>query len=707
MNNNKIDVDQTEQHEKDNQENQVYFEENEEKNKLSSKANKEIKTDKGHNGFIASTFATLIMVLLFTILSVGSYDSPLREKLFPTQNNTEAYIQSYDFANTLSQLTRYLLKTKVEGNDWYAATYEDVESIKYYISNREDAIVNVSNMSDVTDELLEEEIKDSQFYLHLRFDENGKPDIENSLDKKFPKEAFISNLVNRIDDQASYANLDIFYIIPKDFEGYKDLFTSNMKRFYVIPYYLILILVIGAISIIILTIIAFSLPYSSQSKATICRLYNKMFLEIKCLLWFGFIMLSMAGLFSMNGNGNNGFNVAEVIYHANVYFYLIGLPVTFILYLLIYLTVVYIKYIYYKGFKEGILRNGIVGRMCLAVLGSCKRFIKQIMEIDIRKDHHKKLVLILGINLLALWIIALFPVFGFVLAIAYSVFLFKYLLKLIDKVKSLDEATSQLAEGNFAITLDENIGVFSPISKNLNNIKEGFRLAVDKEIKSQKMKAELISNVSHDLKTPLTSIITYVDLMKNQDITSETQKEYIDILDKKSKRLKILIEDLFEASKANSGNVELYLERLDVVALLRQTLGELEEKINNSSLQMKINVPENKVICKLDGRRTYRIFENIMSNTLKYALPNSRVYIDVVENQQEVSVVFKNISAYEMNFDTAEITERFTRGDISRNTEGSGLGLAIAKSFIELQNGKLEVIIDGDLFKLIVSFPKV
>ena len=182
----------------------------------------------------------------------------------------------------------------------------------------------------------------------------------------------------------------------------------------------------------------------------------------------------------------------------------------------------------------------------------------------------------------------------------------------------------------------------------MNNIK-GFRLAVEKEVRSQNMKTELISNVSHDLKTPLTSIITYIDLLKKDDIDEETKKEYIDILDRKSKRLKVLIEDLFEASKASSGNIELHLEELDVVALLRQTLGELEEKISESTLQIRINLPDNKVMCQLDGRRTYRVFDNIIGNILKYSMPNSRVYIDAEENDKEISFIFKNISAYEMN----------------------------------------------------------
>jgi signal transduction histidine kinase len=251
------------------------------------------------------------------------------------------------------------------------------------------------------------------------------------------------------------------------------------------------------------------------------------------------------------------------------------------------------------------------------------------------------------------------------------------------------------------------MGVLSPFSRNLNNIKDGFKIAVEKEVKSQNMKTELITNVSHDLKTPLTSIITYLDLLKTEDTDERTRKEYIEVLDKKSKRLKVLIDDLFDISKASSGNIELHLERLDVIALLHQALGELEEKINESGLQMRINLPESKAICELDGRRTYRVFENIMSNIFKYSMENSRVYIDVEEKEKNISFIFKNISAYEMNFDSSDIMERFTRGDASRSTEGSGLGLAIAKSLVELQKGNLSITVDGDLFKLIVTFPKV
>lgn len=473
--------------------------------------------------------------------------------------------------------------------------------------------------------------------------------------------------------------------------------------------FIILVLSIGGVSLLLLTIISFSIPYSSQKKASIIELFNRAYVEVKVLIWFMFygLIFFILNITSFHPDYNSQFNISIMLRDANLYFYLIGIPITFILYSLIYLSITYIKHIYHAGFVSGFIKNSILGKLLFYVIDIIKGIVNGLLEIDTNDDSHRKLLKLLGIHLIILGLISMTFPLGPFLAIVYTGFLFSFLVKVIDKSKTLTEASNELSNGNFDITVPEDMGILSPYARNLNNIKEGFKLAVEREVKSQNMKAELISNVSHDLKTPLTSIITYIDLLKKDDIDEETKKEYIDILDKKSKRLKVLIEDLFEASKASSGNIELHLEKLDVVALLRQTLGELEEKINNSTLQMRINLPDSKVMCELDGRKTYRIFDNIIGNILKYAMPNSRVYIDAENDDKEISFIFKNISAYEMNFDPSEITERFTRGDKSRNTEGSGLGLAIAKSLVDLQKGKMQINIDGDLFKLIVTFPKI
>jgi len=655
------------------------------------------------NKFIKSTLGTLISILLLAFIAVGSY-LPLKSTFLPHKDNTKEYLESYNFSNTLAQLTTYFTSP-----EWYDNRYEDLKSIKYIVS-KEKSTNTFTNMEDISKEAVEREKENGEFYLQLKVDEVGNATVETSSTTKFDKNDFLNNLglknKNNLNNKALF-NLEATYIVPKNLESYNDFFVQNIKSNSIEPN-IILIMSIGAISVFILMIIAFSVPYSYQEKVDICNLYNKMYLELKFFLWMVLGIIFLGGLRELNNNfsANGPLDLVNIIYSGNQYFYLIGIPVTFVLFLLTYLTFVYFKYIYYNGFKNGFIRNSIFGRLALYTLRKLRSLVKRIFSLDLNKKEDEKLLFVLVINLFVLWIIAATSFIGVMIAIGYTAFLFRYLHNVINRIKALNEGSKQLAQGDFDVVVDENIGILSPVATNLNNIKNGFKLAIDKEITSEKMKTELISNVSHDLKTPLTSIITYVDLLKSENLTEENRKEYIDILDRKSKRLKGLIEDLFEASKASSGNVELQLEKLDVVALFKQTLGELEEKINNSTLQMKIAAPENKILCNLDGRRTYRIFENIMTNILKYSMENTRVYITIVEDEQEVSFTFKNISSYEMNFSPEEITERFTRGDRARNTEGSGLGLAIAKSLIVLQRGTLNIEVDGDLFKLKVTFPK-
>ena len=219
------------------------------------------------------------------------------------------------------------------------------------------------------------------------------------------------------------------------------------------------------------------------------------------------------------------------------------------------------------------------------------------------------------------------------------------------------------------------------------------------------MKTELVTNVSHDLRTPLTAIITYIDLLKNEK-DEEKQKEYIEVLERKSLRLKVLIEDLFEISKAASKSVTMHFMKVDIVDLLKQVGLENDSKIKNANLEFRWKLPDYKLVMWLDSEKTYRIFENLIVNITKYAMPHTRVYIEMKELENEVQISMKNVSADELNFNVDEITDRFVRGDSSRNTEGSGLGLAIAKSFVELQHGRLKISTEADLFKADIMLPK-
>lgn len=300
-------------------------------------------------------------------------------------------------------------------------------------------------------------------------------------------------------------------------------------------------------------------------------------------------------------------------------------------------------------------------------------------------------------------ILNIFPIgilIGIILTIIYIVIFIKELIYL-DKIIIGSKAAT---EGKLNCNIEEKgRGHLRELAHDINNIRDGLRKSIESEMKSENMKTELITNVSHDLKTPLTSIINYIDLLKRENIESETAKDYINILDKKSQRLKVLIDDLFEASKATSGAMELNITKIDIVQLLKQSLGENDERFKNSNLSVKLDIPDTKIFINGDGQRLYRVFENLISNIVKYSLSNTRVYIQMyVDDENKVVIIMRNISAYELDFCANEITNRFKRGDSSRSTEGSGLGLAIAKSIVELHGGKFNIEVDGDLFKSII-----
>lgn len=279
----------------------------------------------------------------------------------------------------------------------------------------------------------------------------------------------------------------------------------------------------------------------------------------------------------------------------------------------------------------------------------------------------------------------------------------EYLTIRLDEYEMILAIIRALSEDSFEEVINGDAGVFEPMKEELILLREQVKVAVETKVKSERMKAELITNVSHDLKTPLTAITTYVELLKKEDITEEERKSYIETLEKKSARMKVLIEDLFDLSKANSNDVTLDISKVDVVNLMKQVAVEHTENYEKMGLQLVWNTPEEKVEVSLDNQKTYRIFENLFLNIEKYAMKNSRVYIDVCTDKN-VEIVIRNMSAEPLHIPGEQLTERFVRGDASRNTEGSGLGLAIAKSFVEVQGGRFEVTVDGDLFKTKIAF---
>ena len=326
----------------------------------------------------------------------------------------------------------------------------------------------------------------------------------------------------------------------------------------------------------------------------------------------------------------------------------------------------------------------------------------EITHIDFSEETTKLILKVVVINFAVLAACSLFWFFGIGALVVYSIVLFFIIKKHYEQINkdyhAMLDAMQTIAEGNLDQEIQGDFGIFNPFRDELAQIQTGMKKAVEEEVKSQRMKTELITNVSHDLKTPLTAIITYVNLLKDEK-DEKKRKDYIDILERKSMRLKVLIEDLFEISKASSQNVNLNLMNVDIVNLFKQVKFELEDKFEEKGLEFRTTFPEEKVILCLDSQKTYRIFENLLNNIVKYALPGTRVYVEIEKTEKDVFIRLKNISATELTFNPEEITERFVRGDESRNTEGSGLGLAIVKSFVGLQGGSFHIETEADLFK--------
>ena len=316
----------------------------------------------------------------------------------------------------------------------------------------------------------------------------------------------------------------------------------------------------------------------------------------------------------------------------------------------------------------------------------------------------------IGIVTVSILIGLIFKEFGILLDIVFWIWCYYKIMKEVDKFKQIHDATEKIYKGDTNIKLDESLytGVLKELAVYINDIAGGFSNAIKESLKSERLKTELITNVSHDIKTPLTSIINYVDLLKQENIQNEKAKEYIEVLDNKSQRLKKLIEDLVEASKASSGNIKINKEVLNVKELLNQVTGEFEDKFNGRGLNIISKLPEETIYIKADSRYLYRVLENTYSNVAKYAEENTRVYIDcILEEENTVAIYVKNISKDELNISADELMQRFVRGDKSRNTEGSGLGLSIAKSLTELQDGTFNIYLDGDLFKVAIKFKRV
>lgn len=349
---------------------------------------------------------------------------------------------------------------------------------------------------------------------------------------------------------------------------------------------------------------------------------------------------------------------------------------------------------------------GIVRRVLIEVRNTIIRMRKTFRGItEAWPESVTVAIFIILFLVLSTFLVIAFKIFGLVIVVFVLAFYLYNLLENMESYKRIEKHLKDMYEGKKVKPLNEKdfTKEFKDVIEYINNVSKGFENAVEESVKNERLKTELITNVSHDIKTPLTSIINYVDLIKKENIKDKKVNEYIEILDQKSQRLKRLTEDLVEVSKASSGNVKLHCERINLKELIKQSLAEFDDKFNEKNLEVVLKGSDSLMIYA-DNRYMYRIVENLLSNISKYAQESSRVYIDLDESQTNAIVSIKNISKERLNITSDELMQRFVRGDRSRNTEGSGLGISISKSLTEVQGGKFNLSIDGDLFKVELIF---
>ena len=693
--------------------------------------------DKVNNNIIT----TIVIILIILASAIGMFSSYPIIKNVGAEGKTD-YLESYELSEFLDESSYYLQfetsKHKEKGKkpsdiyceestiyENYEKRYSDNEfnlwgnrlrqtnNIKYFAYNKDtkkvvDNFDGLIKIEEDTNEINIENLDYKNFRTIIRHDLNKNTEFEvtESIMSYVSNEKYLP-LVNysgqNYEELIPIDNMVIIYGIPNELLSGDHIYNTikNIENHsYESP---AMMISIGFICLI--AIIALVFPYSKVKNITL--------LKIPFEIWIIIIFIDMGiwiGAISslLNYSINNIEMVISNITIPNNIVDLANIFVWFIIFVIAFFGVVELKSIFKIGFKEFFRTRSIIGRLILWCVRYVKKTVDYVTEIDLKEDNTKYILKLVLINAAILLILSSIWFVGYPLVIVYSIVLFviakKYVNDISEKYKRLTEATNEIAEGNLDVKIEEDLGVFNSFKGNLEKIQSGFKKAVDQEVKSQRMKTDLISNVSHDLKTPLTAIITYVDLLQDENISEEKREEYLQVVSKKSLRLQELIEDLFEMSKASSGNISLNIDEVDIVSLMKQTLLELDDKLKESSLIVRSNFPDEKVILPLDSQRTFRVFENLIINVAKYAMPNTRVYLDIIKYENSVEITIKNIAAEEIRFNSSEIVERFVRGDESRNTEGSGLGLAIAKSFVELQGGRFIVEVDGDLFKVRIVF---
>lgn len=561
----------------------------------------------------------------------------------------------------------------------------------------------------------------------LKVDSMDQVGDQDRMRQALAQYEFYDPIANRLGADYRYSGVEFsgpknvkfeFKCSPTEFSGNRIREADPMLGPYDLNYdgslYMVEIAMCGVLFMLAMVLPAFKSLQIGRS--ALCRV------NFEPVIMLGTLWLVMLGdgslpgaLIALTHNGNLQRELERThmaVPAASVLVLVINILFWIVVYGMFYWGITCLRAVFSLGLWRYIKERTWIGRFCCFVKRWVCRCLNPFNETDWHSNSSKAIGKAVIANFIILTLISCLWFFGIVALVIYSLVLFflirRYWDEMEGKYNRLLEMINQMAKGDLDVDVPEDLGLFNPLKEQLTRVRQGFKKAVEQEVKSERTKTELITNVSHDLKTPLTAIITYVNLLKQPGITEEERTSYIQVLDQKSMRLKVLIEDLFEVSKATSGAVTMNRGPVDILSLIKQVRLELSDRMEASGVEFRWALPEEKIILYLDSQRTYRIFENLLVNITKYAMAGTRAYISLDEDESgTVTIILRNISAKELNVSPEELTERFVRGDASRNTEGSGLGLAIARSFTELQDGTMEVSVEGDLFRVLIRFKRM